>query len=201
MTANLKVRSRMPVLVAGLFLLAAVAFYCLPAKGQGTVEDSVPATKKVNPAAPGIPQLTDAPLLPVVEKQALRYRTAEVTVDPRKHCLFIGQPPASGQGVLRADLERGVTYTVTAAGEAFMSNQKGVDADPFPGVVFYYSTDEEDGYAVRYVVLKPGDSVTFRTPWLIAPADEVFAAAFFLDAWPSSENHGDYTLTFRRGDG
>jgi hypothetical protein len=81
-----------------------------------------------------------------------------------------------------------------------MSTQTGVNADPFPGVVFYYSTDEEDCYAIRYVVLKPGDSVTFRTPWLISPADEVFALAFFLDAWPNSDNHGSYTLKFDRID-
>jgi hypothetical protein len=81
-----------------------------------------------------------------------------------------------------------------------MSAQTGADADPLPGVVFYYSTDDEDGYAIRYVVLKVGDSVTFRTPWLISPGDEVFALAFFLDAWPDSENHGSYTLTFQRHD-
>jgi hypothetical protein len=127
-------------------------------------------------------------------------RTAHVAIDPRKHCLYIGQSPPSGQGALRVDLERGVTYTVSAAGAAYMSDQTGVDADPFPGVVFYYSTGEEDGYAVRYVILKPGESVRFKTPWLISPDDEVFAAAFFLDAWPDSDNRGSYTLTFERAE-
>jgi hypothetical protein len=128
----------------------------------------------------------------------VKSRTAQVAIDPRRHCLYIGQSPPSGQGALRVDLERGATYKVSAAGEAFMSGDTGVDADPFPGVVFYYSTDKEHGYAVRYVVLKPGESVTFKTPWLISPQDEVFAAAFFLDAWPDSDNRGSYTLTFER---
>jgi hypothetical protein len=123
---------------------------------------------------------------------------ADVTVDARRHCLYIGQPPASGQGALRIDLEKGVTYTVGAAGEAFMSEETGADADPFPGIVLYYSTDVEDGYAVRYTVLKPGDSVKFNTPSQISPKDEVFAIAFFLDAWSDSENRGSYTLTITR---
>ena len=33
------------------------------------------------------------------------------------------------------DLERGKFYKITAAGEAFMNEQTGPDADPFPGVV------------------------------------------------------------------
>ena len=45
--------------------------------------------------------------------------------------------------VVRLDLERGKTYTITAAGEAFMSSQTGADADPFPGVVVEYGTDEQ----------------------------------------------------------
>jgi hypothetical protein len=190
---------------AALVLFVGAAFFCLPVRGQGARE-AVDDGDTLRPAAEGAaaqpaPQLkANAAPVPVVEKRALQYRTAEVTVDASKHCLYVGQPPSSGQGALRVDLERGVTYTVTAAGEALMSRQTGVDADPFPGVVLYYSTDEEDGYAVRYTVLKPACSVTFRTPWLISPSDEVFAAAFFLDAWPDSDNHGRYTLTFQRAD-
>jgi hypothetical protein len=37
--------------------------------------------------------------------------------------------------VVRLDLERGKIYTVSASGEAFMSEQTGVDADPSPGLV------------------------------------------------------------------
>ncbi len=207
MIAGQKVSARFPILAALFALVIGGAFFSLPVRGQGAREtaDEQPAAENADPAAPraGAPDKVTAKAnsipVPVAEKGALKYRTAEVTVDASKHCLFIGQAPA-GHGALRVDLERGVTYTVSAAGEAFMSTQTGGDADPFPGVVFYYSTDEEDCYAIRYVVLKPGDSVTFRTPWLISPDDEVFALAFFLDAWPGTENHGSYTLTFRRGD-
>jgi len=202
MIAGHNVGSRFPALAAALALAVGAAFFCLPVRGQGTVDDEKAPLAGADPAAAQpapSSQAAGAPG-PVVEKKTLNYRTAEVTVDAAKHCLNIGQAPAAGQGALRVDLERGVTYTVKAAGEAFMSNQTGADADPFPGVVFFYSTDEEDGYAIRYVVLKPGDSVTFHTPWLISPDDEVFAAAFFLDAWPGSENHGSYTLMFQRGE-
>lgn len=204
MIASPRITTRVPLFAAAFALVIVGSFVSLPVRGQGTSE----ATDEQRPAAnadnaapqPEPPVKAKSPPVPVVEKEELKYRTADVTVDARKHCLSIGQQ-AAGQGALRVDLERGVTYKVTATGEAFMSAQTGADADPFPGVVFYYSADEEDGYAVRYVVLKPGESVTFRTPWLISPNDEVFALAFFLDAWPGSENHGSYTLTFHRGDG
>ena len=97
-------------------------------------------------------------------------------------------------GAVRVDLERGKYYKVTAAGEAFMSEQTGADADPFPGVVVNYPTDEEDCYAVRQIVLAPGKSITFRSPWLIAPKDDVFLMAFFLDTWADTKR-GSYTLT------
>ncbi len=98
-------------------------------------------------------------------------------------------------GVLRIDLERGKTYTVTASGEAFMTAETGVDADPFPGVVLFYGTDEEDCYAFRQTVLAPGKSITFRSPWNIAPKSDVFLMAFFLDYSPDADNRGSYTLT------
>jgi hypothetical protein len=98
-------------------------------------------------------------------------------------------------GAVRVDLERGKYYKVTAAGEAFMSEQTGADADPFPGVVVNYPTDEEDCYAVRQIVLAPGKSIAFRSPWCINPKDEVFLTAFFLDAWDGGPKRGRYTLT------
>ena len=98
-------------------------------------------------------------------------------------------------GAVRLDLERGKTYTVTASGEAFMSEQTGADADPFPGVVVLYPTDEEDCYAIRQIVLAPGKSITFRSPWLIDPNDDVYLMAFFLDTWPGDPKRGSYTLT------
>ena len=96
---------------------------------------------------------------------------------------------------VRVDLEHGKTYTVTASGEAFMTAATGVNADPFPGVVLFYGTDEEDCYAIRQTVLAPGKSITFRSPWNIKPKDDVYLMAFFLDYSPKDPKRGSYTLT------
>ena len=98
----------------------------------------------------------------------------QITVDPTRHCIHMPwvsqkRDDRPNDGAVRVDLERGKYYKVTAAGEAFMSEETGADADPFPGVVVIYPTDEEDCYAIRQIVLAPGKSITFRSPWLIAP--------------------------------
>jgi beta-lactamase regulating signal transducer with metallopeptidase domain len=220
MIAINKTPHRSSMFAVVLVLLCGVAFFCVPVQGQKTEvvgegnrefvgqDASTTETADANAAAePGEPdkarsqktrKVNAATAIPMVEKATLDYRTAEVTVDPRKHCLNAGQPSTAGQGALRIDLERGTTYKVSAAGAAWMTSQTGNDADPFPGILFYYGTDEEDGYAIRYTVLKPGDSITFKTPWLIAPDDEVFALAFFISAWPHTEQHGNCRLTFTR---
>jgi RNA polymerase sigma factor (sigma-70 family) len=124
----------------------------------------------------------------------------EVTVDAIRHCVHLAEMTLKrdarpNDGAVRLDLERGKTYTVTAAGEAFMTDSTGPDADPFPGVVLVYGTDEEDGYAIRQTVLAPGKSITFKTPWAINPADEVYLMAFFLDIVPEKMKRGSYKLT------
>src|SRR5262249_22493226 len=124
----------------------------------------------------------------------------EISVDPTRHCIHLAMTSLKhderrNDGIVRLDLERGRTYTVTASGEAFMSSQTGNDADPFPGVVLLYGSDEEDGYAIRQTVLAPGKSITFRSPWAINPEDDVYLMAFFLDIDPDSPNRGRYQLT------
>jgi RNA polymerase sigma factor (sigma-70 family) len=124
----------------------------------------------------------------------------EITVDAVRHCVHLAEMSVKrdsrpNDGAVRLDLERGKTYTVTAAGEAFMTSQTGSDADPFPGVVLIYGTDEEDGYAIRQTILAPGKSITFRTPWAINPEDEVNLIAFFLDLSPQTQKRGGYTLS------
>ena len=124
----------------------------------------------------------------------------EITVDAARHCVHLApfhvkKESRPNDGAVRLDLERGKTYTVVAAGEAYMSASTGRDADPFPGVVLVYGTDEEDGYAIRQTVLAAGKSITFRTPWAINPDDEVFLMAFFLDVWPDTTKRGSYKLT------
>ncbi len=124
----------------------------------------------------------------------------EITLDPRRHCVHVPwvslkRDDRPNDGAVRLDLERGKFYKVTAAGQAFMSDQTGADADPFPGVTVVYPTDEEDCFAIRQIVLAPGKSITFRAPWLIAPNDEVFLMAFFLDTYAGDPKRGSYTLT------
>ena len=111
-------------------------------------------------------------------------------------------------GAVRVDLERGKFYKITAAGEAFMSEQTGPDADPFPGVVVNYPTDEEDSHANHRIVLLPGKSNAFRSPSLIGPIDDVFLLAFVLDTYTGHAKRGSYTLAIeetgeraRPGDG
>jgi hypothetical protein len=125
----------------------------------------------------------------------------EVTVDPRRHCVHLlpvslKRDERPNDGAVRVDLEFGKYYKITAAGEAFMSEQTGRDADPFPGVVVHYPTDEQDCYAERQIVLAPGKSNTFRSPWLIDPKSGVHLMAFFIDAsWAGHPKRGSYTLT------
>ena len=94
-------------------------------------------------------------------------------------------------GMVHLDLERGKTYTLTASGEAFMSDSTGADADPFAGVVVLYCTDEEDSFAERQIVLAPGKSITFRSP----AVHNGYVMAFFLDTWAGDPKRGSYTLT------
>jgi Sigma-70, region 4 len=123
----------------------------------------------------------------------------EITVDATRHCVHLAEVSLKrnarpNDGAVRLDLERGKTYTVTATGEAFMTDSTGPDADPFPGVVLIYGTDEEDGFAIRQAILAPGKSITFKTPWRISPEDEVGLMAFFLDISPETTKRGSYTL-------
>ncbi len=129
----------------------------------------------------------------------------EVVVDPTRHCIHL--PPTNLKGddrlndcILVVSLEKGKLYTITASGEAFMTESTGADADPFPGVVVLYGTDEEDCYASRQIVMKPGKSITFRSPWLIEPSAGVSLSAFFLDEAAGHPKRGSYTLTIEEAD-
>jgi hypothetical protein len=124
----------------------------------------------------------------------------EIVVDPTRHCIHLPAKNSKAEDRLNdcalfVSLEMGRTYTVTASGEAFMSESTGVDADPAAGVVVLYATDEEDGCAERQINLTPGKSITFRSPWNINPTDGVGLTVFFLDRWPGHPKRGSYTLT------
>ena len=181
--------------------VAAGAFVSAQQPGGGRPQPSDLATKSGRPqavAARGGNMIVD--WIPADGKGGKK----EFTVDPTKHCIYMPGPKSltpderPNDGLLFIGLEHGKTYTVTAAGEAFMTDSTGNDADPFPGVVLFYGTDEEDGYASRQIVLAPGKSVTFRSPWNIAPTGgrfDVDLQAFFLDSAPNNPNRGSYTLT------
>lgn len=193
MIANREVTERCSWWVATLLVAGAVSLLCIPVRAQPEKTENPPAAK-----AP--PRPDDGPLhkVKIVERATLAFDALEATVDPTKHCIFVTETDHKTRtGALRVDLERGVTYTFQATGEAFMTSQTGVDADPFPGLVLYYPTSEEDCYAWRMAVVKPGDSVTFETPYLIRPQDEVFALAFFLAIVPD-EHRGSYKLAVKK---
>jgi RNA polymerase sigma factor (sigma-70 family) len=201
-----KLKAAAAALVLGVITAGAIVS-AQPA-GGGRAEPSDPATKSGRPAksvaARGGHMIVD--WIPTDGKGGKR----EISVDPTKHCIYM---PGSksltaderpNDGVLHIDLERGKFYKVTAAGEAFMTDHTGPDADPFPGVVLFYGTDEEDCYAIRQTVLAPGKSVTFRSPWNIAPTpggSGVYLQAFFLDPAPNDPNRGSYTLTIEETGG
>jgi RNA polymerase sigma factor (sigma-70 family) len=183
-------------LALGIVAAGAIVSAQPPAGERGTPSAPAPTTPRPRQAIPGKGGNFTVDWIPADGKGGKR----EITIDPTRHCIYLSLMSLKGDdrpndGVVRLDLERGKTYTVTASGEAFMSAQTGVDADPFPGVVLFYGTDEEDCYAIRQTVLAPGKSITFRSPWCIDPKSDVFLMAFFLDYSPDHPNRGSYTLT------
>jgi hypothetical protein len=115
------------------------------------------------------------------------------TIDASQNCIFLSQadniiPKKS----VKIKLEMNTRYRVTCSGEGFYSTQTGKDADPMPGVVLFYSTNEEDGFASKYLVLKSGQSIEFTTP--NEEPENVFMIAFVMDFWAASPNRGAFTL-------
>ena len=191
-----KLKAAAAALVLGV--ITAGAIESAQPSGGGPAEPSDRATKSGRPKA--VPAKGGNLIIDWIPADGQGGKK-EITVDPRRHCVHL--LPASlkrddrpNDGAVRVDLERGKFYKITAAGEAFMSEQTGPDADPFPGVVVHYPTDEQDCYAERQIVLAPGKSITFRSPWLIDPSDGVHLMAFFIDAaWAGHPKRGSYTLT------
>jgi RNA polymerase sigma factor (sigma-70 family) len=192
-----KLKAIAAALVLGVITAGAVVSAQQP--GGGRVEPSALTTKSGRPAktlaAKGGNLIVD--WIPADGQGGKQ----EITVDPRRHCIHllpvsVKRDDRPNDGAVRVDLERGKYYKITAAGEAFMSEQTGPDADPFSGVLVHYPTDEQDCYAERQIVLAPGKSITFRSPWLIDPGDGVHLMAFFIDAaWAGHSKRGSYTLT------
>jgi hypothetical protein len=164
--------------------------------GRNHPSEGAPVTRGLPRGVPALGGNLVIDWVPADERAA----TKEVTVDAVRHSVHLANVSVKrdarpNDGAIRVDLQKGKTYKVTAAGEAFMSSHTGPDADPFPGVVVLYGVDAEDGYAIRQAVLAPGQSVSFRAPWNIDPTADVSLFAFFLDIWPESPNRGNYTLS------
>lgn len=124
--------------------------------------------------------------------QSLVHETT-LFVDAQRHCIFKGVPQQPDQHAAKLMLQPRYHYKVTVSGEARLTPETAREADPHPGVVAFYCTNDEDGYATRYAALKPGDVLTFQSP--AGRATDRFLSAFFLDYWPESDNRGQYALS------
>jgi hypothetical protein len=189
-----KLTAAAAALVLGVITAGAIVSAQPP--GGGRAEPSDPTTKTGRPART-VPARGGNLIVDWIPADGQGDKK-EITVDPKRHCIHLPRGPMSlmrddrlNDGMVHVDLERGKTYTMTASGEAFMSDSTGADADPFAGVVALYCTDEEDSFAERQIVLAPGKSITFRSP-VVANG---YVMAFFLDTWAGHPKRGSYTLT------
>jgi len=120
----------------------------------------------------------------------------QYTIDAQKNCLFLNKASNITEKAVKVKLKMNTAYKVSLSGEAFFSNQAGAEADPMPGVVIFYPTNEQDGFASIYRVLKPGESIKFKTP--NEEDNNVFILAFVMDYWDASVNKGSYILTVEK---
>lgn len=117
-------------------------------------------------------------------------------IDPVQNCIFLNDNEKITEKTLKVNLDLVADYEIQLFGSAYLSDQRDAEADPFPGVVLFYCTNAQDGYATEYSLLKPGDILHFVTP--STNPDDVFLLAFLLDYWPGSLNTGQYTLSITK---
>ena len=166
-----KLKAAAAALVLGVVAAGAVVSAQQPAGGRGEPSDPATKTRRPPQAVPAKGGNLIVDWIPADGQGGKK----EITVDPKRHCIHLpradepeagrsperrGRPPRPGarQDLHGDRLRRGVH-----------ERTDGPDADPFPGVVVLYRTDEEDCYAERQIVLAPGKSITFRSPWHIDP--------------------------------
>ncbi|MDB4638095.1 MAG: hypothetical protein P8M30_17675 [Planctomycetaceae bacterium] len=123
---------------------------------------------------------------------AMSFLDEVLTVDALENCIFMTQQHRPADKAARLKLKPDHTYSISVRGEAFLSGHTKSAADPFPGVTLFYCTNEEDGYATKMKILKPGDVLNFQTPR--KKSEHNFLSAFFIDYWPESQNRGSYEL-------
>ena len=114
-------------------------------------------------------------------------------VDAQDHCVFMRERQRPQDHAATIQLKPNTRYKVSVTGEAWMSDHTNSAADPFYGVTIVYCTNEQDGFADRMKVARPGDKLSFVTPR--KGGEDIFLSAFFIDYWKESPNHGQYKLT------
>jgi hypothetical protein len=114
------------------------------------------------------------------------------TVDAVKNCVFLNQTENIPQKAVKIKLETDTRYRLQLDGMAYYTQQNGKDADPMPGVVLFYPTNEQDGFASIYKVMVPGETIVFTTP--SEEPENVFLLAFVMDYWSGSANKGAFQL-------
>ncbi|MCP4858524.1 MAG: hypothetical protein GY903_28950 [Fuerstiella sp.] len=119
----------------------------------------------------------------------------KLLVDAQQHCVFMTERQRPDDNAARITLKPNHRYQISVSGEAFLSSHTKSKADPFPGVTVFYCTNEQDGFATRTKVLKPGDQISFVSPKRQGKA--LFLSAFFLDYWAESPNRGRYELAIQ----
>jgi hypothetical protein len=120
-------------------------------------------------------------------------------VDADANCVYMTDRQRPAQVAVRTRLAAGRDYVVRVSGEAWLSEDEGEQADPMPGVVVVYCSNEQDGFATKYELLQPGDTLRFSTP-KTGRRKDLFLSAFFIDYWPESKNRGSYQIRIDEAD-
>ncbi len=125
---------------------------------------------------------------------------ADYIIDAEKNCIHMKNKESIESRAFKVRLTPGVPYTVALSGAAFFSPDTDRDADPIPGIILFYSTSEQDGFASFYRVLAPGNSVSFTTPSLASGVrpEDVFLSAFIIDYWENTPHRGGFILRVER---
>jgi|GEM_PF-1176905 hypothetical protein len=156
-------------------------------KGRGIQLNEAPAQPKQRPTRHQ--PASKEGLIPRLDPDQETY---DVVVNAVENCIFMNQVQNPAEKAVQHPLKADSHYKIRIEGEAWLSDHRGDKADPVPGMILFYSTNEQDGYATQMKVLKPGDELVFETPK--KQSEDLFLSAFFIDYWPESQNRGSYTL-------
>ena len=114
------------------------------------------------------------------------------SIDARKNCVSLRTGEKIADKAVKIPLALNTRYRVKLTGEAFFTEQTGAEADPMPGVVLWYASSGQDGFASHYMVMTPGGSLEFTTP--NEEPQNVFIMAWVMDYWNEDNNRGSYQI-------